>query len=137
MGWVDFKDAEDVSVDLAGMSWRSTTELATQHRIVFDSPVPAAIAPDAPQDASPQYRARYDELGMLRVPSETIPAPEPFEDRREEIMERAQKVIRDGAHRSAQAAARPQPVPPASGHSQPLGDPPPGHGTPHHQGPRP
>jgi GNAT superfamily N-acetyltransferase len=136
MGWVDFKDTEDVSVDLSGMSWRSTTDLTTQHRIVFDSPVPAAIAPDAPQDASRQYRARYDELGMLRVPSETIPAPEPFEDRREEIMERAQKVIRDGSHRSTQAAARPQPAPPASGHSQHLGNPPPGPGTPDHQGPR-
>lgn len=132
MDWVDYIDLKDISVNLAGMSWRSTAAPATVHRADFGSPVPAAIASEEPQGASPQYRARYTERGKLRVPLEPSPASEPFEDRRDEIRARAEEVIRDSARRSAQAAAR-RHTPPAAEHPQPGPPTPP---APQHPGQR-
>ncbi|MEU6071926.1 GNAT family N-acetyltransferase [Streptomyces sp. NPDC047082] len=131
--WVEYTDAEDVSIDLAGMAWRSTADLTTVHHAVFDSPCLAAIAPEAPQDASPQYRARYDELGMLRGSFTPSPTAEPFEDRSDEIRDKAQKIIRASARRSAGAA--PRPTPPAAKPSPPTAPPPPAPG-PQHPGQR-
>ncbi|MET7489823.1 GNAT family N-acetyltransferase [Streptomyces sp. NPDC005538] len=134
MDWVDYTDPEDISVDLAGMSWRSTAAFTTVHHADFDPPVPAAAAPEEPQDASPQYRARYTEQGMLRTPVEAAPISEPFDDRRDEIKAMAHRLIRDSATRSAQAEA-PRPDPPAAGRSRPDPRlPPPAPTTPRHPG---
>ncbi|MCZ1012267.1 GNAT family N-acetyltransferase [Streptomyces lydicus] len=102
--WVDYTCPEDVSVNLAGLSWRSDTDLSAVHHDVFDSPVLAAIAPESPQDASAQYRARYDERGMRYRPPSSSTASWPFEDQRDEIKARAEKIIRDVTERSAPAA---------------------------------
>lgn len=122
-GWVDYTCPEDVSVNLAGLSWRSATDLTVVHHDVFDSPVPAAIAPEDPQDASEQYRARYDELGMRYTPPSST-ASWPFEDQRDEIKARAEKLIRDSAERSTPAAPSRRAAP-AANQPRPLGPPPP------------
>ena len=107
--WVEYKDAEDVSVDLAGMSWRSSADLNAVNRAVFDSPVPAAIRPDEPRDASPQYRDRYNNRGMLRPHLKPSPTAGPFETRRAEIGHRAQRLIQEITARSEQSSVDPPP----------------------------
>jgi hypothetical protein len=63
--WVRFIDSPGIEVELAGMSWRSPQRPWLAHTAVFDPPLDAAIAPGYPADASPQYRARYSEIGDL------------------------------------------------------------------------
>ncbi|QKZ24286.1 GNAT family N-acetyltransferase [Streptomyces chartreusis] len=119
--YVNYTDAGDISVDLAALSWRSTTDLAAIHHAVFDTPVTAAITPEYPQDASAQYRTRYDELGMRRSPAPQPAASPPFEEHRQEIEARAQQTISDIAGRSRQAA---RPRPPAGQDQSLLPSPP-------------
>ncbi|CAL9676931.1 hypothetical protein SUDANB105_07977 [Streptomyces sp. enrichment culture] len=100
--WVRFVDSPGIEVELAGMSWRSPRRAWLTHTAVFDPPVDAAIAPKYPADASPQYRARYSEIGDL-LPGQTARRtgnPSPFAGREAEILALADRV-RQGVGRRA------------------------------------
>lgn len=69
---VHFTDASDIPVRLKGLSWRTPTRSWNLHSATFPAPVAASLPPLGPLDATPEYRARYDELGELRLDA---PAP--------------------------------------------------------------
>ncbi|MFF5019101.1 hypothetical protein [Streptomyces sp. NPDC001165] len=71
---VHYTDAADISVRLASLSWRTPNRPWSLHNAVFPTPVAASLPPLGPLDATPEYRARYDELGELRTDG---PAPVP------------------------------------------------------------
>lgn len=119
--YIEYVDAEDVSVQLAGLSWRNGTAPRTVHHVLFDPPVDAAVAPEYPQAATPRYRALYDELGERRTDEPA--AQTPFTERAEEIRARSEQVMGDVAARS-QSVRPPQPRPPGEGHTQPPLPPP-------------
>ena len=115
--YLQYTDHADISVALAGMSWRSGIDLRTVHSLVFDPAVRAAVPPDSPKYASAGYRARYDERGMLRPEGGSGAT---LEDRAGEIRAWAEQVIHDGVARSRGA-----PLPGHRGHGQPPSPAPP------------
>ena len=114
--YLQYTGPQDISLDLAGLSWRGTAAPHTVHGVEFDYPVQAAVPADSPQDATAQYNALYDELGMRRTASTADDAP--FEDRAEEIRDIADQLMR------AVAARSPRPRPPVQGHGQRPSPPP-------------
>ncbi len=74
---VDFVAGADITVEVTALTWRSAAQPATTHTAAFTPPVTAAIAPSQPQDASPAYRARYDQAGFLISPGAPRTATEP------------------------------------------------------------
>lgn len=115
--WVRFIDSPGIEVELAGMSWRSPQRPWLTHTADFDPPLDAAIAPEYPADASPQYRARYSEIGDLlpgQMPRRAAESASPYAGREAEIRAWADRLRQGIAER---AADRPDP---ASGQPAPA-----------------
>lgn len=112
--WVKYVHSPGIEVQLAGMSWRSPQRPWITHSVALDPAVDVAIAPEYQRDATPAYRARYDEIGELRpgqAPQRTAPAS-PFAGREAEIRALAERLQQGVAQR---AAGRAPEVPALSG----------------------
>lgn len=92
------------------MSWHSPLRPGHTHTAAFSRPVDAAVAPCSWRYASEAYKARHEEAGYLRTPSDETPeAPLPFADRAAESTPRPTGFSR-----------RSRPGPPLSGRSRPA-----------------
>ncbi|MFF9221175.1 hypothetical protein [Streptomyces viridosporus] len=130
--WVKYVHSPGIEVQLAGMSWRSLERPWITHGAAFDPAVDVAIAPEYQRDATPAYRARYDENGDLR-PGQTAQRAEsasPFAGRAAEIRALADRLRQAGAQRAAGRAPAAPALP--SGEAQQTRH----HDQQHRQGPR-
>ncbi|MEE1737050.1 GNAT family N-acetyltransferase [Streptomyces sp. BE147] len=108
---VHYTDASDIPLHLTGLSWRAPARPWDLHSGAFPSPVPASLPPLGWLDATPAYRARYDEPGELR-PEATALASQPdsvHASQMGKIRDLTGRLIREVADRSA-AQVSPLPV---------------------------
>lgn len=104
--WVTYVNSPGVPLQLSGMSWRAAHQPWVTHSVAFTPPQDAAIQPAFRQATTPEYRARYDEIGRLRPGAavQRSEEPHPYAERAEDIRAVADGILHDSARRTVRSA---------------------------------